>query len=228
MINIIVPLAIKHKDINTYPIYLNTYNNRMIIEHVINNYKEIDQQNNKMIFIIHKDSCIKFNFDKTLDLIRPKNSKIIVLNNYTQGAPCSVMMAIDEINFDDELLVVNSDQILNIDLSKKIKDIRENNVDGCSLIVDSAHPRWSYVKIDKNNFIYHAEEKNPISRNAIAGFYYYKRAENFFNNCMEMIENNTRYKNNFYLSHIYNEMILSGLNIYAIKISNKDLLSFHK
>ncbi|MCW1559104.1 glycosyl transferase family 2, partial [Campylobacter jejuni] len=54
-------------------------------------------------------------------------SKIIILKNETQGMVCSVLMAIDEINLNDSLLIVNMDQIFECDLNEVISDLSLND-----------------------------------------------------------------------------------------------------
>ncbi len=39
---------------------------------------------------------------------------------------------------------------------------------------ESLHPRWSFVRRGGNGLVSEAAEKRVISRDAIAGFYYYR------------------------------------------------------
>lgn len=71
---------------------------------------------------------------------------------------CSVLMAIDEINLNDSLLIVNMDQIFEYDLNEVISELSLN--DAGVLSFESVHPRWAYIKCDENNFVLEAFEKN--------------------------------------------------------------------
>lgn len=67
-------------------------------------------------------------------------------------------MAIDEINLNDSLLIVNMDQIFEYDLNEVISELSLN--DASVLSFESVHPRWAYVKCDENHCVLEAFEKN--------------------------------------------------------------------
>ena len=76
-------------------------------------------------------------------------------------------MAIDYIDNDTPLLILNSDQIFDVNLSNFIKRLK---IRCRCMFLDSVHPRWSYAKLNESNYAIETAEKHPISRNAIAGF----------------------------------------------------------
>ena len=75
----------------------------------------------------------------------------------------------------------------------------ENSTAGV-LTFNSVHPRWSYVKVDNNNFVIESAEKKPISRSAIAGFFYFKKGSIFVQYAKEVIKKEIQINEKFYIS----------------------------
>ena len=42
---------------------------------------------------------------------------VVILKNQTQGAVCSILMAIDHMNLDEEVMILNYDQLLDFDFN---------------------------------------------------------------------------------------------------------------
>lgn len=159
------------------------------------------------------------------NVLTNNQSKIIILKNETQGMVCSVLMAIDEINLNDSLLIVNMDQIFECDLNEVISDLSLN--DAGVLSFESVHPRWAYVKCDENNFVLEAFEKKPVSKNAIAGFYYFNKAKFFITSAFDMIKKDVNYEGKYFIASILNELILQDKKIINISIDKNRYFTFY-
>ena len=128
--NIIIPLAgISNFDSssNFYPIPLRDVYRKPLIQYVIENLLKIKGEN-KFIFILKQEDCLKFHLDNTLKLLTP-NCEIVILKNNTAGSVCSILMAIDKININSDTIVVNADQIFKIDINNCIDHFRDNYPD---------------------------------------------------------------------------------------------------
>ena len=55
-----------------------------------------------------------------------------------------------------------------------------------------------------------ASEKNPISNNATAGFYWFRRGAQFVEAAKNLIRKGAHVNGNFYICPTYNELILKG------------------
>jgi dTDP-glucose pyrophosphorylase len=97
--------------------------------------------------------------------------------------------------------------------------MQESNCDGGIVTFKSTNPKWSFAKVDENNFILEVAEKNVISDNATVGFYYWKKGSDFVKYAESMINKNIRVNNEFYICPVYNEAIKDGKKIvnYSIK-----------
>ena len=63
-------------------------------------------------------------------------------------------------------------------------------------------------------------EKKPISKNAIAGFYYFQKAGDFIEGAKNIIRKDTRVNGRFYISSVVNEIILKNGLVLPIHIPN--------
>lgn len=227
MINILIPLAGKNKFFPEseypFPKPLIEICDKTMIEMVINNFKNLDDIN--YIFIVNEKDCKKFHIDNTLKLLTDNQCEIIKIQGETKGAACSVLMAIEYINNDEELIISNADQVIEEDLNKIVNYSKQ--YDGGVITFESVHPRWSYVKTDENNFVIEAAEKRPISKNAIAGFYYFKKGKDFVNSAMNMIKKDANVNGIYYIAPSLNEMILNHKRISIYKIDNNKYFTFY-
>lgn len=176
---------------------------------------------NNYIFVVNDSDCANFSLDYVINLLSP-NAHIVRLKQFTQGALCSCLMAIGHIDPEEELLIVNGDQIVEHPFDKIVKYFRENKADGGIVTFDSIHPKWSYVRCEKDNIVVEASEKRPISRNASAGIYYFKRTGDFIEAGMNAIRKDANVNGLFYVSSAYNEMILKNKLLLHYKVQNEE------
>jgi NDP-sugar pyrophosphorylase family protein len=227
-VNIIVPMAYAepNPDISEfqYPKPLIDLHGKPLIEYVIENISSI-KGINKIYFIVNEATCAKYHLDNTITLLSDK-AEIIYLKSITSGSVCSILMGIDEIPKEEECIIVNSDQILITDLNEHVGYFKENGLDAGVITFNSVHPRWSYVLMENKKAVQFAE-KNPISKNAIAGFYYFKSFLTFMESACKTIVDDDQLDGKFYVSSVLNQLILSGLNISNSEIAANNYLSLY-
>lgn len=225
MINVLLPSmgsSSFFKD-NYFPKPLYEISGKTMLELVVENYSDIELQN--YIFIFSEDDCVKFHLDKSAQILSPL-SKVIKLKKQTAGALCTCLMAIDYINNDTPLIIANSDQIINVDYSKVIDYFESIDADAGLITFPSIHPRWSYGRKD-GNYIVEVAEKRPISRNAIAGFYYYRKGSDFIKAAQNAIMKKNSTDGRYYISASMNEIILMGKKIGYYDIEKEQYKSFY-
>ena len=228
MLKIIIPLGGSSELFSSagyfYPKPLIEIKGKPMIELVLENPITINQPK-EFIFIVKEDECNKFHIDNTLKILSP-GSRIVKLKNNTKGGLCSVLMAIDEIQDDDTLLILNGDQVIDKKISDIISFWIERNADAGLVTFKSVHPRWSYARI-VNQKVVQTAEKNPISNNAIAGIYYFKCAQQFFISAFNTIKNDVQLDGKYYISPVINDYILNNLSIIPCQIDNKEFHLFY-
>ena len=159
------------------------------------------------IFIIREDHIKKYNIKSLLQIISP-NCKIIVIDKLTDGAACTVLLAKKYINNRNPLVIANSDQFIEWSPSKVMYNFSSKKIDGGILTFDSIHPKWSYVKLGKDQVVTEVAEKKVISNHATVGVYYWRNGNNFVKYAERMIKKNIRVNNEFYVCPVFNQAIL--------------------
>ncbi len=224
--NIVVLMAGPSRELDkqhNYPKLLIEAKGKLIIEHVVDNIMYFKKDEDNVFFLVKQSDCDQYYLNNTLGLLVPE-SKVISIQGDTSGAAATALLAIEDIPDDEPLLLINGDQIIDIDLISCIDKMMK--FDAGTLVFDSVHPRWSYVRCDSDGFVIEAAEKKPISKLATAGFYFYKSAALFFDAAKRMILKDSHVDNKFYICPVFNEMILDGRSIKSVKIDGNNYHSF--
>lgn len=197
-----------------------------MIELVINQLQS-DIPSAKFIFVADSDDLRSFSLGETIKLITSSPSIVLEKPASTRGGLCSCLLAIDELDDDQPLIIANSDQIIEHFVPQAISSFVNCNVNAGVLTFDSVHPRWSYVLDDGNMQVLQAFEKSVKSRNAIAGLYYFKRSSEFIAAAQKAIINNDHHAGSYYISTTLNQIILSGGLVKHYPIPSKYFHSFY-
>ncbi|SFB94168.1 glycosyltransferase family 2 protein [Butyrivibrio sp. YAB3001] len=171
----------------------------------------------RFIYICQEEHLKKYDLEKELSRMSP-GCKIITIDHITEGAACTVLLASDLIDNDDEMMIANSDQYVDTDINEYLSYLKE---DGLIMTMPADHPKWSYIKFDENGFVTEVREKEVISNEATVGIYNYKHGSDFVKFANQMIEKNIRVNNEFYVAPVYNEMIAAGKRIVYHNVGEK-------
>jgi HAD superfamily hydrolase (TIGR01509 family) len=211
-LNVLIPMAGAgsrfEKAGYTFPKPLIDVKNKPMIQVVVEN---LNIKAN-YIYIVQKSHRDKYNLDTLLNLITP-NCKIIEVDGLTEGAACTALLAKNFINNDSPLFFANSDQFVEWDSNEFMYKMNETNTDGGIVTFEATHPKWSFVKLDKNKLVMEVAEKNPISNIATVGYYFWKHGKDFVSYAEQMISKNIRVNNEFYVCPVFNEAINDGKEI---------------
>ena len=214
MLQIIVPLGGKATRFQergfTFPKPLIEIGNRSMIEVVLENLAP--PAPNRFTFVCRKEHLTQFYLGDMLRLLAP-GCEIITLEQDTAGALCSVLLAIDRLQPDEEVLVANGDQFITTGLAPFYQACRAPDIDGCILTFTATHPRWSFVRTDAQGRVTAVAEKRPISKQATVGLYYFRRARDLIAGAERMIVKGLTTSGQFFVCPVYNELILGGKRI---------------
>ena len=218
MINVLIPISsYQEKQDVFFPKNLLEINGKPLIQNVIEVFKSKETTLN---FVISKEEASKYHTDNIIKMIYP-TAKIFYSEGKTKGALATCMLAIDAINNNEELIVASGDQIVNIDVLDIIEGFRNDNLDGGILAFKSFHPKWSYIQYDNKRVTY-VQEKRVISNLATVGIYYFNSGMDFVEAAKEVFLENDSVNENFYVSHVYNHLILRDKIIGYYEINQKD------
>lgn len=231
MLNIVVPMAgnslfFEEHELK-FPKPLLEIKKKMMIQHVLDYLSTLEREH-RYVFIINQSDAQQFHLDNVIRLLTNEDSVIIEQRGNTKGAVCSILLAIESINNDLPLIISNADQIIDRKLADVIKYFEEKNADAGAICFESVHPQWSYLLLDETSGkVVEAAEKRPISKNAIAGFYYFKRGRDFVEAAKRTIKKDVSVKDRYFTSLTFNELILEGKNVYPFLIKSEEYHSFY-
>jgi NDP-sugar pyrophosphorylase family protein len=181
----------------------------------------------KFIFVVDRDDVTLFSLDRTLGLLAGEGTVVIEKPGTTSGALCSCLLSIDKVDPSLPLLVTNSDQLISEDLATIVCSFEARKAAAGVVTFDSVHPRWSYIADDGASGVVQTYEKRVVSRNAIAGFYYFNTAKRFFDAAKQVILNDAQTNGQYFISSVLNEMILSGSRLLHWPINPRSYHSFY-
>ena len=216
--NVLIPMAgagSRFQDAGyTFPKPLIEVNGKPMIQLVVENLN-IDARH---IFVVQKSHYEKYNLHYLLNLISP-DCEVVLVDGVTEGAACTTLLAQEFIDNDEPLLMANSDQYLEWDSNEFMYSMVADEIDAGILTFKATHPKWSFAKLDEKGFVNEVAEKKPISDIATCGIYYWKKGSDYVKYAKQMIDNDVRVNNEFYVCPVFNEAITDDLKIRTFNIS---------
>lgn len=211
-LNILIPMAGAGSRFSsagyTFPKPLIDVNGKPMIQLVVDNLG----LEGTCHFIVQKSHREQYNLDRMLNLITP-GCRVIEVDGLTEGAACTSLLAKEFIDNDNPLFFANSDQYAEWNPIEFMYNMQETDCDGGIVTFSSTHPKWSFARIDDNGKVLEVAEKNPISKHATVGFYYWKKGSDFVKYAEQMIQKDIRVNNEFYVCPVFNEAIQDGKTI---------------
>jgi dTDP-glucose pyrophosphorylase len=181
----------------------------------------------RFIFILNRKDDAKFHLRDTFRLITDGQCEFVCLEGPSKGAACSVLMAIAHLQNKYPVVVANGDQLFNIQLSTVVDDFKKRQLEAGVICFDSVHPRWSYVRLNDDGFVIEAAEKRPLTRHAVAGFYYFNEGEQFVRLAMKHIEKGAEVNGQYYVAPVLNEYVLEDRKVGIFQVDNSRCRTFY-
>jgi dTDP-glucose pyrophosphorylase len=164
------------------------------------------------IFLVQREHYNQYNLKYLLNLIAP-GCTIVMVDGLTEGAACTTLLAKEFINNDSPLVMANSDQFIEWNSNECMYAFSADAIDGGIITFNATHPKWSYAKIGEDGFVSEVAEKKVISDQATVGVYYWKHGSDYVKYAEQMIANDIRTNNEFYVCPVFNEAIADGKKI---------------
>ena len=218
MLNIVVPMAGRGSRFSKVgyknPKPLISVHGKPMIQVVINNVQP--KCDHRFIFICQQEHIDEYNLEERLRGWAP-GSVIIGIDGITEGAACTVLKASEYIDNDNPMMIVNSDQYVDIDINDYL-ELLKDEIDGFIMTMKADSSKWSYAAMDSSGYVERVVEKEVISEDATVGIYNYSRGSDFVLCAKEMIEKNMRVNNEFYVAPVYNLMISKKMKVKVYSI----------
>jgi NDP-sugar pyrophosphorylase family protein len=208
MINIVLPIAGRGSRFAEagfeLPKPLILVHGKPMIEVVVNNI--CPNCEHRFIFVALKEHLDHLGMKETLNRIAP-GCIIIPVSEVTEGAACTVLLARQFIDNNDQLMMANSDQWVDIDINDYLSVMEDKKNAGLIMTMWADDPKWSFVGFNKQGEVNKVVEKQVISNEATVGIYNFRKGSDFVKSADQMIAKNLRVNNEFYVAPAYNEMI---------------------
>jgi hypothetical protein len=216
-------MASSHIEINkeAYPLYLTDINGKLILEQQTESCRSLEAR--QYLFCVKSGDIKFFNVDAVLRRLVPDNI-VIPVAGPTKGAICTALLGIHYIDNDEELILMAIDDFIEDEGRHILQYFREQKSDAGVVSFTSVHPRYSFARLDDAGNVIEVAEKHPVSKNALASFYYFRRGADFVECAKEVIRKDNPIHDSFYVSQTLNEMILKLKKVSLYNIPNE---SFH-
>lgn len=168
---------------------------------------------NRVVFICLSEHLTDLALEQDIKTRYSKlNPVIIPLDKVTEGQACTVLEAREYINNDEPLIIYNADTFCISSSDAAFTNLKAD-VDGVISVFQAEGDKWSFARTDDEGRVVETAEKRRISEWATTGLYHFTRGREFVSNAENMIAENERVNNEFYVVPVYNRMIANGANI---------------
>ena len=158
------------------------------------------------------------------DLVKVLNEDchIFPIANKTAGALCTALLAIDNLDRADDLLITNVTDLVSVDHLAVRDSFRLAGNQAGAIVFESVNPRYSFVRIDDDGNVLQAAEKRAISRHATTGVYWFETVSLFEEMSFRHIVKSSLGSHPYYVCPVLNEIILAGGTVGSFAIDSTD------
>lgn len=208
MTNVLILAATDSLDLGDlgYPTFLTEVRGVTLLEMWV---KQASEVKGKISLIVGEREFDKWNLQAIQKQIG-SDLTIKSIKGQTSGATCTALLALAGQNLDEELIVLNGNEYIEPRIVDVVNEFNARKLDAGLVYFDSVHPRYSYARINDQRLVLETAEKHPISRNATAGFYWYKSARIFVDAAENQLVKRLSLNGNYYICPLFNEIILQG------------------
>jgi dTDP-glucose pyrophosphorylase len=201
-----------------YPLYLTEINEKLILERQIEYCKNLEPR--KFLFCVKAGDLKSFQVDSVIRQLAT-NSEIIPVQGTTRGAVCTALLGAQYIGHEEELILMAVDDFIEDSSGDILEFFRNRHSDAGVVSFYSVHPRYSFACLDNEGNVIEVAEKRPISKNALASFYYFQNGADFVGCAKEVIRKDNPVNGSFYISQTLNEMILRQKRVSLYRVPNE-------
>lgn len=222
MLNIVLPIAgrgSRFADVGyTQPKPLIPVHGLPMIEAVVRNVRPAAPH--RFIFVALRAHLDHLGMRETLERCAP-GCVIVPVDQVTEGAACTVLLAKAFINNTDPLMLANSDQWVDIDVNDYLAEMDRHQAVGLIMTMDADDPKWSFVGLSADGLVTRVVEKEVISHEATVGIYNFRRGADFVRAAERMIADNLRVNGEFYVAPAYNSLVAEGARIAVYNVGSE-------
>lgn len=227
MLNIVMPMAGRGKRFAdagfTTPKPLIPIHGRPMTQVVIENLRP-RRRPHRFVFLCLREHIDSFGFDRHLLSWAP-GSEIVPVDQVTEGAACTVLLAKRFIDTADPLMIANCDQWVDADVNDYLDAMDRaddgRGADGLIMTMWADDPKWSYARLDAGGRVTEVVEKKVVSNEATVGVYNFRRGADYVRAAGQMIAKDLRVNNEFYVAPAYNELLAEGQSVVVYNVGKE-------
>ncbi len=182
-------------------------------------------QNIKYIYIPYNNEYVHYRLEDRLKNDYPYfNFKFFPLQNNTDGAAHTIKLALDNIIENSDIsdvpiMCMDGDNFYTTNIIGLYEKYKDNAI--ITTIDNSDSNIYSFADVNNNNVI-NIIEKERISNNICTGVYCFNSYKLLHKYCNKVINNNIKFKNEYYVSVVISEMLKDGIIFKNININKED------
>jgi NDP-sugar pyrophosphorylase family protein len=189
-------------------------------------------KSNDNVFICLEDHINNFNVGEEL-IDKYPNTKIISINETTEGQACTCEIGINQtkLNLENPILISACDNGVYYDTKKYEELVNDETID---IIVwtfrnnqaSKTNPNaYAWLDVDEKGFIKHVSCKNfiyddPLTTHAIIGTMFFRKGKYFMDGLNENYKIDSRTNGEFYVDDVLNQNIKAGLTVKVFEVEN--------
>ncbi len=213
-LNIVIPMAGRGSRFaavgHVLPKPLIPIHGKPMVQWVVENLRP--SRPHRFVFLALAEHMERYDVGAVLTQISP-GCEVVPVNQVTEGAACTVLLARGFIDSDAPLMIANSDQWINTSIDDYLEVTDDPTLAGLIMTMWADHPKWSYVRLDRAGRITEVVEKEVVSEEATVGVYNFARGSDFVSAADGMIADDLRVNGEFYVAPTYNQLIANGARI---------------
>jgi len=201
-----------------YPMCLTEINGLSLVERIVINASKIN--NPRFTFAVLDKEAKRFHLDNIFSVL-VENSRTVRIPEGTKGSACTALLSAIQLEKEAPLLIISANELVDIDYSIPINHFETEKKDVGMIAFNSIHPRYSFVRLNDNKEVIQVAQKNPISKHATSGIFWFKRTEDFIEAAMSSIRKGADVDGQYYVAPTVNELILKQLHVGIYEIEGK-------
>ena len=189
-------------------------------------------QSDNNVFMCLEDHIQDFDIDTKLSKYYP-NTRVVAINETTQGQASTCQIGIDEVGIDlqSPILISACDNGVYYDSQKYLDMVNDTSID---IIVwtfrnnqaSKTNPNaYAWLDVDENGFVKHVSCKNfiyedPLTTHAIVGTMFFRKCEYFTKGYGSNVNEDIRTNGEFYVDDVLNQNIKNGLKVKVFEVEH--------
>lgn len=203
------------------PKYMIETKGKSLFEWALDSLNDYNAHTSKYVFVVRREDDAEGFIRDKCESYDIKNIEVIELDRETDGQATSCLLALDNCDENESMMVYNIDTYIERD-ELKYQDIQGDGYIPC---FHSEGDHWSFARTDDNGKVVEVREKDRISDNCTLGAYYFSSVSLYRNLYDEYYASDINLeKGEKYIAPLYNHMIRKGLDV---RISIVDFAKVH-